>query len=131
MSVPSSGSDVQSLKSTLPRQCKVTSYKSYFTESSADLDDLSIVDSSIEDSEDDEDRLFTIQDELIDSEEEYVPHDSSEDESWSTDSDIYYDLTEDSDDGYDLIDLYAAPWEDIDDVSAADGDVEHAEEGGE
>ncbi|KAL5402064.1 hypothetical protein PMIN04_013046 [Paraphaeosphaeria minitans] len=98
MSVPTSGSGAQSIKGTLPRQCKVTGYKGHFSESSAGPDDLSIEDSSIEESENDEDLLFIDPDELGDSEEEYVPHDSSEDESCSTDSDTYYDLDDDVDD---------------------------------
>ncbi|KAL5371233.1 hypothetical protein PMIN06_012939 [Paraphaeosphaeria minitans] len=128
MTVPSSGSGAQSLKPTLPRECKVTSYKSYFAESSAGPDDLSIEDSSIEESEDDDDLLFIDPDELGDSEEEYVPHDSSEDESCSTDSDTYYDLDDDLDDWYALSDLYAGLWEDTDDDAAAEGNLEHAEE---
>ncbi|KAL5396921.1 hypothetical protein PMIN03_012928 [Paraphaeosphaeria minitans] len=107
MTVPSSGSCAQSLKPTLTRQCKVTSYKSYFAESSAGPDDLSIEDSTIEESEDDDDLLFIDPDELGDSEEEYVPHDSSEDEGCSTDSHTYYDLDDDLDDWYDLSDLHA------------------------
>ncbi|KAL5372027.1 hypothetical protein DPSP01_013820 [Paraphaeosphaeria sporulosa] len=128
MTVPLSGPGAQSLKPTLPRQCKVTNYKSYFAESSAGPDDLSIEDSSIEEGEDDDDLLFIDPDELGDSEEEYVPHDSSEDESCSTNSDTYYDLDDDLDDWYDLSDLYAGLWEDHDDDLAVEGNLEHAEE---
>ncbi|KAK7177321.1 hypothetical protein PSPO01_16630 [Paraphaeosphaeria sporulosa] len=128
MAVPLSRPGAQSLKPTLPRQCKVTSYKSYFAESFAGPDDLSIEDSSIEESEDDDDLLFIDPDELGDSEEEYVPHDSSEDESCSTNSDTYYDLDDDLDDWYDLSDLYAGLWEDNDDDLAVEGNLEHAEE---
>ncbi|KAF9728510.1 hypothetical protein PMIN04_012682 [Paraphaeosphaeria minitans] len=109
MSALSIGSGAQYLKAILPHE-------------------LSIEESGNEDSEDDEDRFAVVQDELIDSGEEYAPHDSSEEDSWRTDSDTYYDLTETPDDEHDLSDLSAAVWESIGDESSPEGNLKDAEE---
>ncbi|KAF9728568.1 hypothetical protein PMIN06_009447 [Paraphaeosphaeria minitans] len=105
MSVPSSGT--QPNKGTLSRQCKVTGYKHYFRESSdvtddSSREDSSTDDSSTEDSDDDEIDHFLVANDMTDSEEEFVPHETSDDDGWSSGFDTCDDFTEGSDHALDL-----------------------------
>ncbi|OAL42823.1 hypothetical protein IQ07DRAFT_593556 [Pyrenochaeta sp. DS3sAY3a] len=129
MSTPTSKSNVQLGRSTLVRQCKVMSYKQFFIESPEGVEELAIDESSTDESEDDEDRLFIVQDETSGSEDDFVPQDdSSEDDDVSVSSDFHHDLTDGSDDGYDLSDMYAVLMSSINDEAAAKENRRHTAE---
>ncbi|KAJ4333095.1 hypothetical protein N0V95_009510 [Ascochyta clinopodiicola] len=104
----------------LVRQCKITSYKEFFAESFEGVDEPAIDDSSTDESEDDEDRLFLVQDECSGSEDDFVPQDdSSEDDDASVSTDPDHDCAGDSGGDYDLRDIYAVLVSDVEDGAAA------------
>ncbi|KAH8696870.1 hypothetical protein GQ44DRAFT_120783 [Phaeosphaeriaceae sp. PMI808] len=109
---------VQPCINTFTRQHKVTSYKKFFIEIPADLDKLETEEeSSTDESEDDEDRCFIDDDddELSGSEDDYVPEeDSSSDDSRSISSDAPYDISDGSDDEYNLGDICNMPLDRMD-----------------
>lgn len=134
-----SKSPSQPCTNSLARRCRSSSYAEFFAESpgaadepltdDSDTEDRYTDDSYTDESENSEDRDFVVHDEFGESGEEYFPHESLSEDCWSSassESDVQYALSDDSDSECSLGDMHFGISSDIDVASAAKEKPTHA-----